>query len=456
LHSSIFYRILDGSLFYYEINALIFPYTISSYRYKRQLLESGILKLLNTLVQFIPSLLIARILKHVDKAAAARTLFSTAKFTLIDREGMVLALALYGTLCVKTFLENQYFDAIIAIGATARGSISSAIFRKSLKLSPAGRQNNTMGEIVNYMQLDTSRMESVIGTLHVCWDGPLQVLGYTALLLKFLGPSVLAGIAAMLVIIPFNAIYLKKLSALRAINLKYTDSRVKLTNEILQGVRAIKSYNWEKPFVEKLTAVRDLELNALEASANTRAILTSVLTAAPSMVAVITLGTYGLLGNVLTPTKVFTALALFNQLRFPLVFLPLLLNNLAEGRVSLYRLTKFLLTDEVQDYVQRKKESDIVLDNISSPGVSGVKDSDAILIEQGSFSWNSDPDSHTNNDVIKSIDNDGVKTTVLNGVQTGAIKVQNGVDIANRGVLSNVNLRIKKGELVAIIGMFLG
>ena len=34
--------------------------------------------------------------------------------------------------------------------------------------------------------------------------------GYTALLLKFLGPSVFAGIAAMLVIIPFNAIYLKK------------------------------------------------------------------------------------------------------------------------------------------------------------------------------------------------------------------------------------------------------
>ena len=52
------------------------------------------------------------------------------------------------------------------------------------------------------------------------------------------------------------------------------------------------------------------------------------------MVAVVALGTYGLLGNKLTPTKVFTALALFNQLRFPLVFLPMLLNNLAEGKVT--------------------------------------------------------------------------------------------------------------------------
>jgi hypothetical protein len=70
--------------------------------------------------------------------------FLGVKMTVIDREGMFLALALYGTLCVKTFLENQYFDAIIGIGAAARGAISAAIFRKSLKLSPAGRQNNTV------------------------------------------------------------------------------------------------------------------------------------------------------------------------------------------------------------------------------------------------------------------------------------------------------------------------
>ena len=64
--------------------------------------------------------------------------------SLVDREGMLLAFALYGTLCVKTALENQYFDSIISIGATARGAISAAIFRKSLKLSPSGRQNNTV------------------------------------------------------------------------------------------------------------------------------------------------------------------------------------------------------------------------------------------------------------------------------------------------------------------------
>lgn len=111
------------------------------------LLQSGLLKLLNTLVQFLPSLLIARILKHVDKGAAARNIFSTGKMSVLDKEGMLLALALYGVLCAKTVLENQYFDAIISIGATVRGAISAAIFRKSLKLSPSGRQNNTVRSV---------------------------------------------------------------------------------------------------------------------------------------------------------------------------------------------------------------------------------------------------------------------------------------------------------------------
>lgn len=216
---------------------------------------------------------------------------------------------------------------------------------------------------------------------------------------------------------------------------------MKLTNEILQGVRAIKSYNWEKPFVEKLTAIRDLELKALEASANTRAILTSVLTAAPSMVAVITLGTYGLLGNILTPTKVFTALALFNQLRFPLVFLPLLLNNLAEGKVSLIRLTKFLLTDEVQDYVERDDETstDFIGKQFSQ------KHQDAVVIENGTFSWSSD------SETVGHVPKNEIPVTPSD-IETSATSLKPTITENKRGYLSNIDLRVKKGELIAIVG----
>lgn len=130
---------------------------------------SGVLKLLNTLVQFTPSLLIARILKLIEKNGLAT---QPAAFS---SEGLVLSLLLLSSLNMKTFLENQYFSTIMNLGSTIRGALSSAVYRKSLKLSPSGRQNSTVGEIVNYMQLDTSRLEYVAVSIHVVWDGLLQV-----------------------------------------------------------------------------------------------------------------------------------------------------------------------------------------------------------------------------------------------------------------------------------------
>ena len=178
---------------------------------------------------------------------------------------------------------------------------------------------------------------------------------------------------------------------------------MRLTNEILQGVKAIKSYNWEKSFLTKLTDIRNAELAAIMAASNTRAVFTSILNAAPSFVAAITLGVYALLGNRLDSTKVFTALALFNQLRFPLIFLPVMFNTLADGKISLWRLTNFLLADEIEDYVETSTDTSSL--------------SHAIAIEKGAFSWRS----HASNETA-------------------------------RGELADVNLSIKKGELVAIVG----
>jgi uncharacterized protein (DUF983 family) len=48
--------------------------------------------------------------------------------------------------------------------------------------------------------------------IHTHGDLPslLQILGYTALLVQFLGPSVFVGLAAMLVILPLNAHFLRR------------------------------------------------------------------------------------------------------------------------------------------------------------------------------------------------------------------------------------------------------
>ena len=48
----------------------------------------------------------------------------------------------------------------------------------------------------------------------------------------------------------------------RAIS-KATDHRIKVTNEVLQGIRAVKMYSWEGAYSEIVSAARDEELKAL-------------------------------------------------------------------------------------------------------------------------------------------------------------------------------------------------
>ena len=174
----------------------------------------------------------------------------------------------------------------------------------------------------------------------------------------------------------YTTYVLYRLSGYKSTSFKYTDNRVKLTNEVLQGIRAIKAYNWERPFAHMLSDIRKQELTSLKKSANIRAILAAILAATPSFVAVITLAVYTLLGNKLTPTKVFTSLALFNQLRFPLQQFPTLLNTLVDGKISIQRLSQFLQASDVQGYVERDTAG------LSTNNDSGNSDNNNIIYSE--------------------------------------------------------------------------
>lgn len=46
--------------------------------------------------------------------------------------------------------------------------------------------------------------------------------------------------------------------------IKYTDARVKLCAEIITGIKAIKLYAWEAPYVERIMELRDNELKHIK------------------------------------------------------------------------------------------------------------------------------------------------------------------------------------------------
>lgn len=109
-------------------------------------------------------------------------------------------------------------------------------------MTTASRKGATTGEIVNLMQVNTQTFVDLTTYLNMLWSAPLQIIISVAMLWRYLGVASLAGLATMILFIPINIYLSNKSKMLQISKLKYQDSRIKLTNEILNGIKVLKLY----------------------------------------------------------------------------------------------------------------------------------------------------------------------------------------------------------------------
>ena len=77
-------------------------------------------------------------------------------------------------------------------------------------MTNAARQSSTVGEIVNLMSVDAQRFVDLMIHLHMVWSAPFQIIVCMFFLWKILGPSVLAGFAILVLVLPVNAYIARK------------------------------------------------------------------------------------------------------------------------------------------------------------------------------------------------------------------------------------------------------
>jgi ABC-type bacteriocin/lantibiotic exporter with double-glycine peptidase domain len=80
------------------------------------------------------------------------------------------------------------------------------------------------------------------------------------LLIINLGPSALAGFAFFVLATPPQTIVMKHLFKIRAKSMVWTDKRAKLLQELLGGMKVIKFFSWETPFLRRLVEYRQKEM----------------------------------------------------------------------------------------------------------------------------------------------------------------------------------------------------
>ena len=81
-----------------------------------------------------------------------------------------------------------------------------------------------------------------------------------ALLISNLGPSALAGFSVFFILTPIQGKVMKTLFMIRRKTMIWTDKRAKLLQELLGGMKLIKFFAWENPFLDRIGGYRKHEI----------------------------------------------------------------------------------------------------------------------------------------------------------------------------------------------------
>lgn len=265
-------------------------------------------------------------------------------------------------------------------------AIQKAWFNRMLKkqllpkeVSRAGAANNGVsgngtgwsnGRVVNLMSVDAYRIDQACGMFHMIWTSPIAIIITLILLLINLSYSALAGFGLLVIGVPFLTSTMKKLFVRRQAINKITDTRVSLTQEILQAVRFVKYFGWESSFLERIGDIRKREIRAVQILLSIRNGINAVSMSLPIFASMLSFVTFSLSHHSLDPAPIFSSLALFNSLRLPLSLLPLVIGQVIDGWASIQRIQEFLLAEE--------QDENFIWD---MEGKSAVK------IDQAEFTW---------------------------------------------------------------------
>lgn len=308
------------------------------------------------------------------------------------------------------------------------------------------RQKYSSGQIINMISSDLSRLEQFLFQGAYIISGPVQIISILALLIFYIGPSALAGFGLLIVMLPVQAFIFLRLARLRRTMASITDERIRLTQEFLTGIRIIKFFAWEEKFIEHLMDYRAREVSRVKYLNIWTAVLMGIANTIPVFASVISFIVFVSVGNELSAPIIFPALSLFTMMRFPLIIFPNVIRGYAETKIAMKRLSDYLNASELTD-------GDLINTKPSSEDI-------AIEIENGNFQWEilpeaekemKDKDANTSKGKEPAAesntkDNEKDEVEKVDAMDMKPVKTEDHIH------LRNINVKLKKGQLVAVVG----
>ncbi|XP_038067816.1 ATP-binding cassette sub-family C member 9-like [Patiria miniata] len=360
-----------------------------------------------------------------------------------------LVLLLFIINFISVILNQKHSQTMFHVSAKVRSALQGTVYLKAQQLSPTALNSKDMstGKITNHIGADPMNMQLFFMFVHFLWTSPIQLIIMLCLLANILGPSAVLGAFSFFIAIVLQGIVAKRIGKHQAKVMGHSDSRLKETHELLQGIKLVKLNGWEQTFQDRINQSRDSEVNELYKVAGLSSTMTPFAVAAGCFALVLSLGFYYVFEDKpLTPQILFPAVSLFNAMAGPLMTLPAAIMFTINAFISHKRLKKFLQAPEIEDKIKGKfnfatvsakdtchggeHRHDELMDRLKKAGGSyGTFDSDAPLLKAIP-----EPDRLPENVAMK--------------ITHGSFAWEG----STAPILTDINIEIQAGKLTAVVG----
>lgn len=176
----------------------------------------GILKITVNICSFAGPLVLGSLVNFIEEKGAPVSW------------GVWCALGLFASTLLSSVLRNIFVFEVSKVALSARASLVSAIYAKSLRVSSCSLAGFTLGEVVNLMSTDTDRVVNFFNSFHELWSLPFQFSITLYLLYLQVGVAFVGGLCVALVLVPFNKFLASRILSNNKHMLECKDNRVKV------------------------------------------------------------------------------------------------------------------------------------------------------------------------------------------------------------------------------------
>ena len=266
------------------------------------------------------------------------------------------------------FLQNHsnYRSQILAI--KAGNMLSALIYDKLLNTSSIYNGDLNEGQMINYLQVDIDHLGFVFFFAPMTFVVPIQFVINFYMLFNFFGYTFIFGLMIFLILFfiawIIQSLYISNQKTL----LKNKDKRMKITSSVLHKLKVLKLYVWEDEFFNRVEKEREQEIKSMKKIQNITLLSRFVHSSIPLFLSVSSIGIYTLIKGKMVLENLLASIEIFDTMSASLYRLPIFITTLLNCLISLNRLEKFLNAKNFkktskEDEELKKKNIDIKLNN---------------------------------------------------------------------------------------------